>query len=200
MRVLVADDDPVSRRMLETSLRGWGYEVEVTEDGKGAWNALQREQAAPLAILNWMMPGVDGLEVCRRARAVPGPRPLYIILLTARERKKDIVTGLEAGANDYVTKPFDSEELRARVHVGERMIALQSELADRVEDLEDALSQVRRLQGLFPICSYCKKIRDDQDYWQEVENYITQHSEAHFSHGICPDCYDKRVRPFLDKL
>jgi sigma-B regulation protein RsbU (phosphoserine phosphatase) len=107
---------------------------------------------------------------------------------------------LEAGADDYLTKPFDPQELRARIKVGERILGLQTSLAERVTELEDALSRVKQLQGLLPICSYCKKIRDDQNYWEQVESYISKHTEAQFSHGICPDCYAQFVTPDIERL
>jgi phosphoserine phosphatase RsbU/P len=200
MKVLIAEDDTVSRRLLETTLMRWGYEVVVASDGVEAWEALQGDDAPSLAILDWMMPGMDGLEVCRRIRKMPSSTPPYLILLTAKGGREDLVTGLEAGANDYVTKPFNREELRARVQVGVRMVELQQSLADRVKALEEALARVKQLQGLLPICSYCKKIRDDQNYWQQVESYIAEHSQAQFSHSICPDCYEKLVKPELDQL
>jgi phosphoserine phosphatase RsbU/P len=200
VRLLIAEDDMISRRLLETTLIKWGYEVVVTGDGVAAWEVLQTEDTPPLAILDWMMPGMDGIEVCRKVRQTPTPTPPYLILLTAKGRREDIVTGLRAGANDYVTKPFDREELRARVQVGMRIVELQQSLAERVKALEEALTRVKQLQGLLPICSYCKKIRDDQNYWQQVESYISEHSEAQFSHSICPDCYDRLVKPELDQL
>ncbi len=200
MKVLIAEDETVSRRLLEATLVRWGYEVVVASDGVEAWEALQGDDAPSLAILDWMMPSMDGLEVCRRIRNRPSSTPPYLILLTAKGRREDIVTGLEAGANDYVTKPFNREELRARVQVGVRMVELQQSLADRVRALEEALARVKQLQGLLPICSYCKKIRDDQNYWQQVESYIAEHSQAQFSHSICPDCYEKLVKPELDQL
>jgi sigma-B regulation protein RsbU (phosphoserine phosphatase) len=200
VKLLIAEDDMISRRLLETTLIKWGYEVVVTGDGVAAWEVLQTEDTPPLAILDWMMPGMDGIEVCRKVRQTPTPTPPYLILLTAKGRREDIVTGLRAGANDYVTKPFDREELRARVQVGMRIVELQQSLAERVKALEEALTRVKQLQGLLPICSYCKKIRDDQNYWQQVESYISEHSEAQFSHSICPDCYDRLVKPELDQL
>ncbi len=169
----------------------WGHEVVVTRDGEEAWQALQLPGAAPLLVLDWLMPKLDGVEVCRKARVNPAFKSTYIVLLTSRGNKEDVVQGLEAGADDYVTKPFDPDELRARVQVGCRMVDLQSALADRVTELEDALSRVNQLHGLLPICCYCKKIRDDQNYWHRVENYITGHADVRFSHGICPDCTDK---------
>lgn len=200
MRVLIAEDDPISCRLLEATLARWGYRVEVTRDGVEAWEALQGVQAPSLAILDWMMPGLDGVEVCRRVRAVSRPMPTYLILLTGMGRREDVVMGLEAGADDYVVKPFDREELRARVQVGVRVVTLQQDLAERVQALEDALARVKQLQGLLPICAYCKKIRNDRNYWQQVESYIIEHSAAQFTHGIFPDCYQNIVRPELEKL
>jgi len=200
MKVLVAEDNAVSRRVLEAALRTWGYDVTAVADGAHAWEALQAEDAAHLVILDWMMPRMDGLEVCRRIRESSRGVPTYIILLTARGEREDMVCGLEAGADDYVTKPFDHKELRARVQVGARVVRLQRALSERVCQLEEALTRVKQLQGLLPICSYCKKIRNDRNYWEQVEAYITEHSEAQFSHGICPDCYNKFVRPEIEKL
>jgi DNA-binding response OmpR family regulator len=200
MRIVIAEDDPVSRRVLHTTLLKWGYEVVVTGDGHAAWDVLQQADAPPLAILDWMMPGMDGVEVCRRVRSNHVAYPIYIILLTAKGSTEDIVEGLEAGADDYITKPFDRDELRARLHVGARVLRLQAALADRVGELETALARVKQLQGLLPICSYCKKIRDDQNYWHQVESFVTQHSEAKFSHSICPECFDEIVKPEFEEV
>jgi DNA-binding response OmpR family regulator len=200
VKILIAEDDMISRHLLETTLIRWGYEVVVTCDGTAAWEVLHSTDAPPLAILDWMMPGLDGVEVCRRVRRAAMPMPPYLILLTAKGRREDIITGLRSGAHDYVTKPFSREELRARVQVGMRIVELQHSLADRVKALEEALARVKQLQGLLPICSYCKKIRDDRNYWQQVESYISEHSEAQFSHSICPDCYEGRVKPELDQI
>lgn len=199
-RVLIAEDDSASCVVLERTLRGWGHDVVVTRDGTEAWDALSREDAPRLAILDWMMPGLEGPELCRRTRALARPIPTYLILLTARDSTNDIVNGLESGADDYVTKPFDRNELRSRVRVGERVLALQQGLADRVEQLEEALGQVKELKGLLPICSYCKAVRDDHNYWHRVETYIAAHSSARFSHGICPGCWTDVVEPELQEL
>jgi DNA-binding response OmpR family regulator len=198
MRILIAEDDPVSRRVLETTLARWGHEVVVTCDGAEAWAALSGDDAPPLAILDWMMPGMDGVDVCRRVRQIHTATPPYLILLTAKGGKEDIVTGIESGANDYLTKPFHRDELRVRVNVGLHIVELQMSLAGRVRELEAALAKVRQLQGILPICSYCKKIRDDQNYWQQVEGYISDHSEAEFSHSVCPSCYETVVTPALE--
>jgi len=191
MKILIAEDDPVSRRLLQAALIKWGYEVIVTANGKEAWQALQEADAPSLLILDWLMPEMDGVEICREARRIAAFKSAYILLLTSRGSKEDIVEGLEAGADDYVTKPFDHGELRARVQVGARVVQLQSALADRVKELEEAIANVKQLQGLLPICSYCKKIRDDGNYWHRVESYIAGHANVRFSHGICPDCSEK---------
>jgi len=191
VRILIAEDDSISRRLLEVTLIKWGYEVVSTEDGEAAWRVLQAEEAPSLAILDWMMPGLDGVEICRKVREREERPYTYIMLLTAKGSKEDVVIGLDAGADDYVNKPFDQKELRSRIKVGERMIALEQALAKKVGELETALAQVKQLKSLLPICMYCKKIRDDQDYWHRIESYIHVHTGTDFSHGICPECYEQ---------
>jgi sigma-B regulation protein RsbU (phosphoserine phosphatase) len=200
LRVVIAEDDAVSRRILETLLRKWGYEVTTTLDGEAAWEALHEPNAPSLAILGVMMPGIDGLELCRRLRQSPSSVPPYIILLTATQGVPEIVKGIEAGADDYLTKPYDRDELRVRVQVGARIVELQTKLAERVQQLEVALNHVKQLEGILPICSYCKKIRNDLNYWQNVESYVADHSQAEFSHSICPACYETTVKPQLESL
>jgi phosphoserine phosphatase RsbU/P len=189
MRVLVADDEPMGALMLSRSLERWGLEVVVAHDGEEAWRMIQ-DGGIKMAILDWMMPGTDGPELCRRIRKDERHQHMHLILLTARNSRADVVAGLDAGADDYLIKPFDPEELRARVHVGIRVLTLQDRLADRVAELQEALTNVKQLSGLLPICSYCKRIRGDENYWERVESYITEHTDAKFSHGICPECYD----------
>jgi CheY-like chemotaxis protein len=197
---LIADDDDVLRLALGTMLHKRGHEVVAVTDGAAAWDVLQREDSPPLAILDWMMPGLDGIELCQRVRDLPGHKARYLILLTCQAAKGQVIAGLRAGANDYVTKPFDPEELHARVNVGAQLVELQTELRERVQELEAALARVQRLQGLLPICAYCKSIRDDHDYWHQVDNYLREHSGTQFTHAVCPDCWDKVVKPECDKL
>jgi diguanylate cyclase (GGDEF)-like protein len=141
MKVLIAEDDPVSRRMLEAFLVKWGYEVMVATQGEEAWGVLQGNDPPKLAVLDWMMPGKDGLELCRGVRQRKGRAYIYILLLTARGHKENIVEGLEAGADDYVTKPFDPYELRARLRAGRRIIELQEQLLSAREALRDQASR-----------------------------------------------------------
>ena len=197
MKILVADDDLVQRRLLERTLTAWSYSVQTVVNGEQAWEVLSSTTPPSLAMLDWMMPGLTGLDVCRRLRE--SGRTPYVILLTSKNRTEDLVAALDSGADDFIAKPFDPAELRARVRVGERIASLQNKLADRVAALEHALAQVTQLQGLLPICMYCKKIRNDQNYWQRVESYIGEHSGATFSHGICPECIENRVRPEIER-
>ncbi|OFW06017.1 MAG: hypothetical protein A3I61_14100 [Acidobacteria bacterium RIFCSPLOWO2_02_FULL_68_18] len=192
MTILVADDDPLVRRAVEAALAG--RDVRLVADGDAAREALEAADGPLVAVLDWVMPGLTGPEVCRRVRAAPRPIVPYLILLTSRNRPEDLVEGFSAGADDYVFKPFDAAELRARVKVGERIVALHQALADRVGALETALAQVKQLQGLLPICAYCKRIRSGPDYWQQVESYIAEHTDATFTHGICPECFEQVVR------
>jgi CheY-like chemotaxis protein len=201
MRILIAEDDVVSRRLLQATLVRWGYEVVVADDGATAWQLFQEGVPPALAILDWNMPGIDGLEVCRKVRETQQDRrTTYLILLTGRGSREDVVAGLEGGADDYILKPFDPEELHARLRAGLRIVDLQRNLAERVRELESALQQVKQLQGLLPICMYCKRIRDDHNYWQQLEHYLATHSEAKFSHGICPTCYASIVEPELKRI
>lgn len=190
--ILLADDDKLTLNVLNDTLTRAGYNVITATDGEVAWKKLQ-EADAQVAILDWIMPGMEGIEICRRANGDPQMANRYFILLTGRSSTEDLVAGLQAGASDYLRKPFDEPELLARVEVGVRFVELQRKLAERVQELERALTQVRRLEGLLPICSYCKRIRNEQDYWERVDAYISQHANVRFSHNICPECYTKHV-------
>ncbi len=147
MRILIADDDPVSCRLLDRLLQKWGYEVIAAHSGTEAWEALQAEDAPRLALLDWMMPGMDGVEICRRVRARSSQSYVYIILLTANDKVGNLVEGLESGADDYLTKPFHPQEMKARLRVGLRMLDLESNLVEARENLQfkashDALTSI----------------------------------------------------------
>jgi len=188
VNVLIADDEAIFRKLVGSVLARAGHDVIEAADGNQALSLLTATDAPPMAILDWMMPGIDGIDLCRTLRQLATPVAPYLILLTAKDRREDVVSGLDAGADDYLTKPFDSDELRARVRVGERILGLQRSLGERVAALEEALVHVKQLEGLLPICAWCHKIRDDSNYWQTVERYVMERSTARFTHTICPDC------------
>jgi DNA-binding response OmpR family regulator len=196
MHILIAEDDLASRTLLAAILRKAGHEVTETVNGAEAWAALQKPEAPKLAVLDWMMPEMDGLEVVRKVRALQTDQPPYLIMLTARAAKADIITALEAGADDYLSKPLDVKELRARVEVGRRLVETQGSLAEKVGELLLALAEIKTLRGIVPICASCKKIRDDAGFWQQVDVYVRDHTEAEFSHGICPECMKKLYPDF----
>jgi phosphoserine phosphatase RsbU/P len=196
MRVLVADDDPITTTALAGALRRLDLDVTVAHDGALAWQIIEGATPPSLAIVDWMMPCIDGPELCRRIRQAPAHAHMYVLLLTARDSRADIVAGLEAGADDYLIKPFDVHELRARVHTGIRILGLQKDLATQIAMLKETIANVKQLKGLLPMCSYCKKIRKDAGYWQQLEAYISDHSDAEFSHGVCPTCFDRVAGDF----
>jgi diguanylate cyclase (GGDEF)-like protein len=146
MKILIAEDDPVSLRILATILNNWGHEVVIADNGLDAWAALQQDDAPRLAILDWMMPGIEGPEVCRRVRLNDKTAPVYIILLTSLKDKERMVEGLEAGADDYLVKPFDRNELRVRLQAGARIVELQNSLAERVCELEAAVAERKQAE------------------------------------------------------
>jgi DNA-binding response OmpR family regulator len=183
--VLVVDDDPVTSAMLSALLSGAGYAVSTAANGQEAWDLLEHTRF-PVVISDWYMPEIDGVELCRRIRARPAGGYVYFILITSHGGKRQYLTGMEAGADDFITKPVDPDELRARVGVAERILGLRREL--------------QQLQELLPICSYCRRIRDDAGHWDSLEVFVEQREKAQFSHGICADCYTKIVQPQLDEL
>lgn len=194
--ILIAEDDAVTRHLLESNLADWGYKVLATENGAEAWEQLQQEASPRLAILDWMMPLMSGVEVCQQVRAQSNYPYTYIILLTGNTTREDLAAGFAAGADDYIFKPFDETVLHARINAGERILNLEQTLASKIVELETALTQVKQLKELLPICMFCKKIRDDNDYWHQIEAYLHQHTGTDFSHGICPDCFSRRHEMF----
>jgi DNA-binding response OmpR family regulator len=177
MKVLVAEDDAVPRTLLGKILERLGYEPILTVNGREALARVQREEIA-LLITDWQMPDIDGPELCRRLRAPNRTAYTYIILLTVLSGKGRYLEGLEAGADDFISKPVDPDELAARLKVGERIIAMQKEL--------------RRMEGLLSICGVCKKVRDGQR-WVPVEQYVSSRTATSFSHSLCPDCMAKQI-------
>ena len=187
-RVLIADDDPRTARALTFLLQRHRYSVELAADGRTALDILTGPNPPNLALLDWEMPRLDGLHVVRALRSLRAERYTYLLMITARDEPQDIITAFEAGVDDFLSKPVDSAQLVARMRVGERVLALEKRLAARVSELEHTLNQLRHLKALLPICMYCKKVRDDSDYWHEIDAYIYQHTGTDFSHGLCPTC------------
>lgn len=179
MNILIVDDDAVCRLTLSSVLKKNGHTVTLVESGARALQVFA-EGGHRIIISDLLMPEMDGLELCRRIRKADTNQYTYFILLTAVEGKANYLEGMRAGADDFISKPFDTELLAARLVVAERVLSLQS--------------QVRRLAGLLPICSLCKKVRDDQNYWHQVESYISDHTDAQFTHSYCPDCFKKLLK------
>jgi CheY-like chemotaxis protein len=195
MKLLVADDDAVSQGILAGVLGKCGYEVVTAKDGQQAWELLQADPDIGVAVLDWMMPGYSGVELCRMIRLKGNTHYLYVVLVTSRAEQQDVVDGLVAGADDYVTKPFNASELRLRVGTGARIVQLERHLAAKVAELQHALEHVNQLKGLLPICMDCKRVRDDQNYWHELDSYLTRYAGADFTHSLCPECLEKRCGP-----
>jgi phosphoserine phosphatase RsbU/P len=185
MKILVVDDDFGTRLTLSTLLEHAGHQVESCDGGQTAWATLQREHF-PLVVLDRLMPDLDGLELCRRIRAQARAPYTYVILATAMGGKGAYLEGMDAGADDYLTKPLDSDELRARIRVAERVLGLREELAYYRE--------------LVSICAYCKQIRDDRGEWVAVERYVKARTQTELSHGICPSCYRSHVVSELERF
>jgi sigma-B regulation protein RsbU (phosphoserine phosphatase) len=194
VRIVIADDDLVTSRRLRGLAESWGYDVITTTDGPSTLAVLENPDAPRLLLLDWEMPGIDGLGVCQQIRQRPDGQHAYVIMLTARGEHADMVTGFAAGVDDFLVKPFDADELRSRLKAGARIVDLQLQLAANVSELTAALASVKTLKGMLPICGYCKSIRDDSNYWHTVETYVAEHADVAFSHGICPTCLDTALR------
>lgn len=190
-KILIIDDEKVNIDILVGLLKP-DHHIVAAKSGDQAFRRLDAPPLPDLILLDVTMPGMDGFEVCRRIKAREETAGIPVIFLTARTTSEDIVAGFKAGAVDYVTKPFRPEELTARVNT-------QLRLHRTIKTLETALKEIKTLKGLLPICSSCKKIRDDQGYWNQIETYIEEHSDAEFTHGICPDCVRKLYPDFVGR-
>lgn len=173
MKVMIAEDDPVSCRILEKLLTNQSYTVTTCRDGKQAWELYQHGDFR-LIISDWMMPEIDGLELVRRIREVNRTEYCYFIMLTALTGKTNFFAAMDAGIDDYLTKPLDAEEIKVRLRVARRILDMQSD--------------IQILRGTLPICAWCKRIRDDDRLWHSVEEYLASHTDTDFSHSICPQC------------
>jgi DNA-binding response OmpR family regulator len=193
-RVLLAEDDAKASQALVLLLQRHGYEVTAAEDGQTAFETLLAPNPPQIALLDWEMPRLDGIHVCRAIRSLPSRRYTYIIMVTARDGAPDVLDAFAAGVDDFLSKPVDAAQLFARLRCGERVLASEERSVARIADLERALDEVRQLQRLLPICMYCKKVRDDGDYWQEIDAYIHTQTGTDFSHGICPACAETLLK------
>lgn len=186
MQVMVVEDDLISRRLLITTLTSFGYLVESFENGAEAWSAYDRHPYR-IVVSDWLMPGVDGLDFCRKIRTRADTEYTYFILLTANiQGKESYLQAMAAGIDDFLSKPLDRDQIWMRLRVAERILRYTT--------------QISQLESMLPICSYCKKIRNDNNYWQQVESYIGERTGTYFSHSVCPDCIEKVVKPQLDAL
>ncbi len=192
MKILIAEDEYTTRLMVQVSLENWGYSVNSVADGKEAWEILKKPEAPDVAILDWEMPEVDGLELCKRIKDLRRTNPIYVILLTGRDSQKDILQGFDAGADDYMTKPFNDDELRARVRVAEKMVTIQSSLSQSVDELKSALDMVDTLQGSVPVCNRCQKIEGENQNWFTLNECINERFDMRFIPELCPECSKSR--------
>ena len=186
MKVLAVEDDPVARAVLVRTLRNLGHEVLTVPDGRSAIDLLAKDPVRVI-VSDWLMPEVDGLELCRRVRARLGTDYVYFILLTGQLPSEDNQReAIEAGVDDFLRKPLATQEIWMRLHVAEHILRFAT--------------QVRQLETFLPICGYCKKIRDDHNYWQQIESYINARTGTDFSHSVCPDCYTRVLVPQMEQL
>jgi DNA-binding response OmpR family regulator len=186
LKILTVEDDLVARKILAQALHRLGFETVEAADGEEALRIIEQEPVRVI-VSDWLMPGIDGLELCRRIRGRVNSEYTYFILLTSREADlSNQREAIEAGVDDFLSKPLDLQELWMRLRVSERILKFTT--------------QVRQLEAFLPICSYCKKVRDDQNYWQQIEAYINERTGSEFSHSICPDCYQRVIIPELEKL
>ena len=195
--ILVVDDTKMNLRILVEALGNEGYRVRPALNGEIALEAAQKE-VPDLILLDILMPGMDGYQVCETLKQDENLKEIPVIFISALDEVGDKMKGFRAGGVDYISKPFQTEEVLARVRTHLTLRNLQKDLQEKNihlqklnSDLQSALDEIKTLRGIIPICSHCKKIRDDDDSWQRIEKYIGEHSEAEFSHGICPECLKK---------
>lgn len=190
IRILIVDDTPENLDVLSMYLENRDYHTFVANDAQGIVERVERIKP-DLILLDIMMPIVDGYEACELLKANPATDKIPVIFLTANTGINHVVRGFSIGAVDYITKPFHQQEVLARIQTHLSLYHLQRRLQEKNKALEEALLQVKQLTGLLPICSDCKKIRNDEEEWIPLEVYIRNHTDADFTHGFCPVCLDK---------
>jgi len=183
--ILIAEDDVIASQLLQMALEDLGFNVRITADGAEAWEAYQ-ESIPSIIVSDWDMPEMDGIDFCRKVRATRPPEYVYFILLTAKAGYDNMMMAMEAGVDDFLTKPLDKHELHARIRVAQRIIGYTREIA--------------ALKEVIPICSYCKKIRQDDDFWEKLEVFMENNLNRDISHSICPDCYTKVIEPQFKEI
>jgi PleD family two-component response regulator len=194
--ILIVDDNPDNLRLLSGILSTSGYRVRPVSNGAHAIVSIEKESPA-LILLDIMMPGMDGYEVCRELKSNEQTASIPIIFISALDEISNKTRAFSIGGVDYITKPFNSEEVLARIKTHLTMSQLVTELEERNRQLQQALDEIKTLRGIIPICANCKNIRDDKGYWHQIEVYVRDHSDADFSHGICQECA-KKLYPDLD--
>jgi len=189
VKILIAEDELTTRMLVQVSLENWGYRVESVVNGQQAWLALKRKDAPSIAILDWEMPELNGPEVCRKVKEMGKENSPYIILLTGRDSSNDIVKGFDAGADDYMTKPFNNNELQARVRVAERMVRTQTSLAESVAELKEVLNHLEMIREGVAVCQSCRKIYNSDDgSWYTIEESASNYADPRFFQAVCPNC------------
>ncbi len=174
--------------MVQVSLEDWGYSVESTKDGEEAWKILQHEHPPQIAILDWEMPGLSGVELCRKIKDMKRNSPIHVILLTARDSRNDISKGFDAGADDYITKPFNNDELRCRIKVAERIVTIQSSLNYSLQELKQALDLIDSYQEQIVICPTCSKLESFDGTWRAPSELLVYPVDPRFIESDCPEC------------
>lgn len=185
MKVLIVEDDPIARLYIEASLASLDLKTVVAPDGEEALALIEMEPIR-LVVSDWLMPKMDGLELCRRIRNRMGDYVYFILLTQMTASRENEDAAIDAGVDDFLLKPVNPRELKIRLHVARRIL--------------EYTAHIQKLESFIPICSYCKKVRDDQNYWQRIESYINERTGSEFSHSVCPDCYKVEIVPQLDAL
>ena len=187
MKILIVDDIPENISALAIALECEGFHINTAAGGEQALEIV-RNDSPDLILLDIKMNGMDGFETCLALKKIDASKDIPVIFLTVSKETETIVKGFNCGGVDYISKPFRQEEVCARVRTHLSLRALMKQKEKLISELQEALAKVKTLSGLLPICSSCKKIRDDKGYWKQIETYIRQHSEADFTHSICPKC------------
>ena len=191
VKILIAEDEYTTRLMVQVCLENWGYSIEGVEDGSTAWDIITQKNPPQIAVLDWEMPGISGIELCKKIKRLERSSPIHVILLTARDSENDISKGFEAGADDYITKPFNDDELRARIRVAERIVTIQSSLNSSLEELREALDLVQSFEEPVAVCGRCQKIGAFDGAWRTPEKLLEYPVDPRFIQLDCPECNKK---------